>query len=102
MTRATDYTNEAQQRLLRLIDLLAGHELQGLAPAAIAKALGCSPSVVTKDMANLQAAGWAEREPVNNNWRLGPHLIRMSIRHALALNTARQAFDDIVQRYSRT
>ena len=38
MTRATDYTNAAQQRLLQLIDLMAGHELQGLTPGEIVKA----------------------------------------------------------------
>ena len=47
MTRATDYTNAAQQRLLQLIDLMAGHELQGLTPGEIAKALAVNGSTVT-------------------------------------------------------
>ena len=38
MSRATDYTNAAQQRLLQLVDLLAGHELNGLAPAGLPRA----------------------------------------------------------------
>ncbi|GKT20039.1 IclR family transcriptional regulator [Acidovorax sp. SUPP2522] len=102
MSRTTDYTNAAQQRLLQLIDLLAGHELQGLAPAEIAKALNASPSVVTRDLDNLRTAGWGEQTPQGGRWRLSPHLIQISLRHAVALDTARRAFDDIVQRYSRT
>lgn len=34
MSRTTSYTNAAQQRLLQLIDLLAGHELAGLGASA--------------------------------------------------------------------
>ena len=33
MTRATDYTNAAQQRLLQLIDLMAKHDLTAGAAA---------------------------------------------------------------------
>lgn len=102
MSRTTDYTNAAQQRLLRLLNLLAGHELQGLAPAEIAKALDCDASAVTRDIANLQIAGWAEQTPQGGRWRLSPHLIQMSMRHAMALDSARQAFADIAQRYSRS
>ena len=63
MTRTTSYTNAAQQRLLQLIDLLAGHELAGLAPTEIARALGCTAPVVTRDLDNLRTAGWAELHP---------------------------------------
>ena len=66
---STDYINAAQQRLLQLIDLLAGHELQGLAPSEIAKALSCTAPMVTRDMANLQAAGWAEKTPKGDGFR---------------------------------
>lgn len=100
MSRKTDYTNAAQQRLLRLVDLLAGHELAGLAPSEIARALGCSASDVTRDMDNLRTAGWAEQTP-SERWRLSPHVVQMSIRHAAALNQARQNFEDTVQRFSR-
>lgn len=100
MTRATDYTNAAQQRLLRLIDLLAGHELQGLPPAAIAKALDCNASAVTRDTANLQAAGWLERTPDGERCRLAPHVVRISLRHAAALRTAEQQLQDVMRRFS--
>ena len=48
MTRTTDYTNAAQQRLLQLLDLLAGHELQGLAPTALADEMGVSNGTMSQ------------------------------------------------------
>lgn len=102
MTRATDYTNAAQQRLLQLIDLLAGHELQGLAPAEIAKALKAAASVVTRDLDNLRTAGWAEQTPQGGRWRLAPHMVQISLRHAAAIQAGQQQLNDVVQRFSRT
>lgn len=99
--RKTDYTNDAQQRLLRLVNLLAGHELAGLAPSEIARAVNCSAPVVTRDLDNLRTAGWAEQTP-GERWRLSPHVVQISIRHAAALNQARKTFEDTVQRFSRS
>ena len=101
MTRATDYTNAAQQRLLQLIDLLAGHELQGLLPGEIAKALAVNASTVTRDLDNLRTAGWAELTPKGDRWRLAPHVIQHSLRYAAALNAGQQQWCDVQQRYGR-
>ncbi|MBX3634732.1 MAG: IclR family transcriptional regulator [Rubrivivax sp.] len=97
-----DYTNEAQQRLMRLVLLLAVHEVHGLAPAAIARDLGANPSVVTRDMANLAAAGWAERVPATGHWRLGPTPVQLGLRHMVALDQASARLTEIRDRYSRT
>ena len=51
-----DYTNDAQQRILRLITLLAGHEITGIAPADIARQQDCAASMVTRDLDNLRTA----------------------------------------------
>jgi len=101
MTRATDYTNAAQQRLLQLIDLLAGHELQGLLPGEIAKALAVGASTVTRDLDNLRSAGWAEQTPKGDRWRLTPHVIEHSLRYAAALDAGRQQWRDVQQRYGQ-
>lgn len=94
-----DYTNAAQQRLLQLIDLLAGHELNGLAPGEIAKGLGCSASIVTRDLANLRQAGWAEQTPKGARWRLAPHAIEISLRYAAAVRAGQQNLNDLQNRY---
>lgn len=101
MTRATDYTNAAQQRLLQLIDLLAGHELAGLLPGEIAKALAVGASTVTRDLDNLRTAGWAELTPKGDRWRLAPHIIQLSLRYAAALDAGAQQWRDIQRRYGR-
>lgn len=101
-TRKTDYTNAGQQRLLSLINLLAGHELEGLALGDIARAQGCHASAVVRDLDNLRTAGWAEQTPVGDRWRLSPHVIQISVRHAQALRAGKQKLDDVVQRFSRT
>lgn len=101
MSRATDYTNATQQRLLQLVDLLAGHELQGLLPGEIAKALAVGASTVTRDLDNLRTAGWAELTPKGDRWRLSPHVIQHSLRYATALDAGRQQWRDVQQRYGQ-
>ena len=98
---ATSYTHEGQQRVLALVLLLAGHEITGLAPAEIAKAQGCNASAVTRDLANLQEAGFAEVVPETGRWRLAPQIVQISIRHAAALTRAQARLDEISNRYSR-
>lgn len=95
------YLNSSQQRLMGLILVLAGHEIEGLAPAQIAKANGCGPSQVTRDLANLKARGWAEQIVTTDRWRLGPQIVQVSMQHAAALNRARTRLDEVAGRYSR-
>lgn len=101
MSSATDYTNDAQQRLMQLLMLLAGHEMTGLAPAEIARALGCPPPKVTRDMANLLQGGFAELVPETGRWRLAPLVVQMAVRHMAALDRAEKRLDETRNRYSR-
>lgn len=93
------YTNEAQQRILALVLTLAGHELDGLAPGDIAKLQGCSPSVVTRDLANLKAAGWAEQIQVSGRWRLGPQPTRIGLRHLALIDRAERKVAELKSRF---
>lgn len=103
MNDATDskYISDAQQRILGLILVLAGHEIDGLANGQIAEANKCSPSQVTRDLANLAHMGWAEQIPGTGRWRLGPEIVQISTRHMTALTRARTRLDETVNRYSR-
>lgn len=98
----TQYTNEGQQRILALVKLLAGHEITGMAPAQIAHHQKCSASLVTRDLANLKQAGFAEQVPETNYWRLAPEVVQISLRHATALQRAEARLAEVSQRYSRT
>ncbi len=97
---ADAYTNVAQQRVLHALTVLAGHEVMGLAPTQIARALRTSASNTTRDLANLVTAGIAERLD-NGNYRLGPRLIQIAQAHTAGLADIKSRLDEIEQRYSR-
>lgn len=96
------YANDGQQRLLKLINELAGHELTGAAPADLARAQGCSPSLMTRDLANLALAGFAEHMPETGRWRLSPQLVQIALKHMNALAAAERRLDEVRNRYSRS
>lgn len=97
----SDYTVEAQQRILRLINVLAGNEITGLTPAEIAREQRCSASLVTRDLANLQEAGFAEKVAETGAWRLAPPIVQIAMRHMVALERAERRLKEITNRYSR-
>lgn len=102
MDRPEQYINEGQQRILRLVNALAGHEVTGLTPSQIAQLQECSASLVTRDLANLQIAGFAEQVPETGYWRLAPQVVQISIKHATALQRAETRLQEVAQRFSRS
>jgi DNA-binding IclR family transcriptional regulator len=97
-----DYTNDGQQRMLRLINLLAGHEITGMAPSQIAQEQQCSPAIVTRDLQNLKTAGFAEQVPETSYWRLSPTMVQISLKLAVSMDRAQRKLDEVRQRFSRT
>lgn len=95
------YISDQQQRILTLIRTLAGHELQGLAPADITKLQSCDPAQTTRDLANLKKVGWAEQIADTGRWRLGPEIVRISLRYAQGLDRAETRLSDIRSRFGR-
>lgn len=100
--RATDYTNAAQQRLMRVVMALFGDVVAGYPPAALAKAVGCSASVITRDLDNLRTAGWAEREEATGHWKLTPRLPQQAIKVFNAIDAAQRRVDEARNRFTRT
>ena len=96
---APKYISASKQRLLRAMQALAGHELEGLAPADLAKLIGCNAPDVTRDMANLEHFGWAERMQPTGRWRLGPDIVRIATRHMAALDRAERRLTEIKSRF---
>jgi DNA-binding IclR family transcriptional regulator len=99
MSDADKYISDAQQRILRLVVTLAGHEIEGLAPGDIAKLQQCSASQVTRDLANLKHFGWAEQIQATGRWRLGPDIVRVATRHMTALDRADRKLAEIRSRF---
>lgn len=95
----SQYTNEAQQRLLRLITLLAGHEIVGITPAEVAHQMDVKAPTVTRDLDNLRTGGYAEQVPETGRWRLSPQIVRIATRHSVALSQAEDRLNEIKQRY---
>ena len=99
--RKTDYTNDAQQRLVKVIFVLFGDVVNGVAPGAIVAAVGCSAPTVTRDLANLRVAGIAERDEETGMWRLTPRLPQQALKVFTAMDRAQQRLDESRQRFSR-
>lgn len=97
---AEKYLSDSQQRLLKLILTLAGHEVEGLAPGQIATAAECAPSAVTRDLANLKHAGFAEQIQTTGRWRLGPQVTQLGLRYMTAMDRAERKLTDVRSRFS--
>lgn len=102
MSGHVNYTNEAQQRILRLVQTLAGNEITGLTPTEIAKAQGCSAPMVTRDLDNLYTAGLAEQVPDTGRWRLTPVLIQLSFKYMANVERAEKKLAETQNRYTRS
>ena len=101
MTRTTDYTNAAQQRILALQLVLFGDVVHGYPPAKLAETLGVSASVITRDLDNLRTAGLAERDDAIGHWRLTPCLPQQAIKVFAAIDAAARRVDEARNRYTR-
>jgi len=95
------YRNAAQQRVLRLLVHLGGHEIDGLAPAEIARSLGVTASNVTRDLANLELAGLAERLGESRRWRLTPRISQIGLAMLNGVDRAEHKVHEVRQRYTR-
>jgi DNA-binding IclR family transcriptional regulator len=93
------YINAAQQRVLKLVFRMAGHEIEGITPSELAAALRTSASNMTRDLANLKEAGIAE--PLETGrWRLSPKVVQISLAASTAFARAQDRLDEAKQRYS--
>jgi DNA-binding IclR family transcriptional regulator len=100
--RKTNYTNAAQQRILQVELALFSDVVLGLTPTALAKAVGCSQQVITRDLDNLRTAGIAERDEVTGHWRLTPRLGQKAIALLASIDRAERRVVEARQRFTRT
>lgn len=98
--RTTDYTNEAQQRLVKLILLMFTDVVNGLAPSVLAREIGCSKPVMTRDLDNLLTAGVAERDENTGLFRLTPRLPQQAIKVWTAIERAERRVAEAKHRFT--
>jgi DNA-binding IclR family transcriptional regulator len=101
MSTSTDYTNEAQQRLLRVVMLLGEDVVVGIAPAQIAKSLGVPASYVTRDLQNLKTAGWAVQVEDTGRWLLGSKPGALGVKVMASIDRASRMVDQARSRFTR-
>lgn len=101
-TRTTDYTNDGQQRILRVLLVMFSDVVQGLSASAVARELGLNQPTVIRDLENLQKAGLAEKDEATGLWRLTPRLPQQAFKVLSALDNAQRRVDEVRQRFTRT
>lgn len=95
------YTNEAQQRILKVVMLLGEDVVIGLAPAQIAKELGVPAPYVTRDLENLKTAGWAFQNEQTGRWLLGVKPGALGVKVLASIDRAQRKVDEARNRFTR-
>ena len=102
MSRKTDYTNSSQQRILKVVLTMFGHEIDGLAPGALAKLAGITPGEATRDLDNLIQAGWVEEVVSGKAYRITPMIGQRALAILNTIERATGRLQDTRNRYTRT
>ena len=82
----TSYTSSSGTRVLEVLKALKGHTITGLSNQELAKALGHSPSAITRSLAELIEAGLAIKL---DNGRFAHSVAMLQIAQAHAEHCAR-------------
>ncbi len=81
-----------------LFRLLASHEVHGLAPGEIAKALGVGAPWVSVNLPALATTGFVEKVGETNRWRLGVAFVRIAYTVFTASNQAKELREERMSR----
>lgn len=101
MSRTTDYTNDAQQRLVKIILALFSDVVYGYPPSVLAAEVGCSRAVMTRDLDNLLTAGLVEKDEDSGHWRLTPRLPQQAIKVFTSIERAEKRVQEAKNRFNR-
>ena len=88
--KKTDYRNESQQNLMRIVEFLATDIVRPSTVQEIVDALEIPYSKVNWTLHNLLQNGWAEQKA--NGWRLSPRISRIA-------DSVRTSLDATVRQY---
>jgi DNA-binding IclR family transcriptional regulator len=88
-------TTQSADKVLSVLDVLLSHFAHGLTPGDLAKATGLSASNITRAVATLEAAGFAERIPETGRLRPSMRLARAAVAILNSLDAARTRLDEI-------
>ncbi|HIC7208095.1 helix-turn-helix domain-containing protein [Burkholderia stabilis] len=91
-------TGQSAGKVLEVLNVLLGHFAHGLTPTDLVKATGLSASNITRYVATLEAAGFAERIPETGRIRPSSRLAQHAVSILRSLDSARQRIDEITNR----
>jgi DNA-binding IclR family transcriptional regulator len=91
-------TGQSAGKVLEVLNVLLGHFAHGLTPTDLVKATGLSASNITRYVATLEAAGFAERIPETGRIRPSVRLAQHAVGILRSLDAAKQRVDEIVHR----
>lgn len=91
-------TSQSAGKVLNILNVLLGHFAHGLTPTELAKATGLEPSSITRYIATLEAAGFAERVPETGRIRPSSRLAQHAVSILRSLDSARQRIDEMTNR----
>jgi len=72
----TDFTNETQQNLMKIVEFLATDVFRPTTVKEIVDALGMTTSKAVWALHNLMIRDWAEQ--VGDSWRLSPRIVKIA------------------------
>ena len=106
MTTTTTQTPQPHQHILAepirktcdLFRLLATHEVHGLAPGEIAKAIGVGAPWVSVNLPALTSTGFVEKVGDTNRWRLGVAFLRIAHTVFTANGNAKHKLEERMER----
>ena len=91
-------TNKSATKVFAVLDVLFRNFAQGYTPGELAKASGMTPSDITRYVATLIDAGYAERIPETDRIRVSISLARKSIQIMQSLDAAAARVNEIRNR----
>ena len=91
-------SSQSAGKVLDVLNVLLGHFAHGLTPTDLVKATGLSASNITRYVATLEAAGFAERIPETGRIRPSTRLAQHAVSILRSLDSARQRIDEITNR----
>ncbi len=91
-------TGQSAGKVLEVLNVLLGHFAHGLTPTDLVKATGLSASNITRYVATLEAAGFAERIPETGRIRPSVRVAQQAMSILRSLEAAKSRLDELTSR----
>lgn len=90
--------SQSAGKVLDVLNVLLGHFAHGLTPTELAKTTGLDPSAITRYVATLEEAGFAERIPETGRIRPSVRLAQQAVSILRNLESAKGRLDELTSR----